>query len=222
MFVKDVIRSYGTGYDRPLIFDPIQNEVSEFISRLSLQDVADRYHELNDILMKRLLDGLSKRNVSGLVIDDVRVKQPLIPEQIKKLHIDREAQRTAIMVANETRQVELIKTQTEREKAMIASQQAKEVAKMVAEQRREVENIELRRLEDISKSEINRAHEKASADAIITKMQAEAQSAANALIHTASYVRLAEVAAWGNATKTIVYSKEEPLSFPLSATLAHA
>lgn len=220
VFVKEVIRAYGATYDRPLIFDPIQNEVSEFISRLTLQDVADRYHELNDMLMKRLEDGLIKRNVTGLIIDDVRVKQPIIPEEIKKLHISRESQRNAMLVANETRQVELIKAQTDREKAMIVSQQVKEVAVMEAEQRRQVENIELRRLEDIAKSEIMRAKEKATADAIITKLHAEAQAQANDLIHTASFMRLAEVAAWGNATKTIVYSKEEPLSFPLSVGLA--
>ena len=48
------------------------------------------------------------------------------------------------MVANETKQVELIKVQTDREKAMIVSQQVKEVAVMEAEQR-ENQNIELRR-----------------------------------------------------------------------------
>lgn len=45
-FVKDVLVAYGDENDRVLIYDPIQNEVGEFASRLTLNEVYnERYHE---------------------------------------------------------------------------------------------------------------------------------------------------------------------------------
>lgn len=218
-YIKDVLLAYGADYDRPLIFDVIQNEVAEFASRLTLNEVyIERYHELNEILMARLKDKLARSNVTGLVIDEVRVKQPIIPEEIKNLHIEIQSKKTAILVANETKKVDLIQTETEREKAKIKSMQLKEVALMQAEQNREVQGVELRRLEDIALSEIKRAKERAEADATIVELQAKAQSTANQYILTPSVLRLHEIEAWGNSTKVIVYrDAEQQLGFPLSA-----
>ena len=218
VYTRDVLLAYGADYDRPLIFDVIQNEVAEFASRLTLKEVyIERYHELNEILMARLEDKLKRSNVTGLIIEEVRVTQPLIPEEIKKLHIEIQSQKTATLVANETRQVERIKAETEREKAMIVAQQHKEVALMQADERREVENVELSRLDDIATSEIKRSKYRAEAEAEIIALNARAQALANDLIHQPTFLRLNEIWAWGNNTKTIVYSDQEPLSFPLSA-----
>ena len=167
--------------------------------------------------MARLKEKLTRNNVSGIVIDEVRVKQPLIPVEIKNLHIEIQAQKTAIEVANETKKVEIIKTQAEREKSLITALRNKEVALMQAEERRQVENVELARLEDIAKSELKRSKDRADMDATILEINAHAQAHANLLIHTPTFLRLHEIAAWGNSTKTIVYSDNEPLSFPLSA-----
>ena len=147
----------------------------------------------------------------------VRVQQPVIPKAIQDLYIDIQAQKTAILVANETRKVEKMKAETESDTALIAAKRDTEVALMQAEQRRKVGAVESRRLEEIASSENKRAKDRAQAEADIVDMQAKAQSKANELIHTPTFVRLHEISAWGNSTKIVYSSEKEGARFPLSA-----
>lgn len=97
------------------------------------------------------------------------------------------------------------------------AQLEKKVALIQAEQRRQVE---LRMLEDVAASEIGRLVNMSNANASMTLKQANATAAANRMLLTTEYLRLQEIHAWQRATKTIVYSDAEPLSFPLSPILS--
>ena len=153
-------------------------------------------------------------------IEAVRVKQPSIPIEIQQKHVEREKERTATAVANQTRLVVLTNAETKREEAKIRALLQKDVALIEAEERREVQQVTLRMLEDVAASELGRAINASNTNASIILERARATAAANKMLYTPEFLRLEEFEAWKRSTKTVVYSGNEPLSFPLSTMLS--
>lgn len=220
-FVRDIVRRFGQNYDQALIFDTIFHTMAELTSMYTAEECQiTKFRDFNEILASRLNETLIERNVTGLLIEAVRVKQPRIPTDIQDKYVEREKERTAIAVANQTRLVRLTEAETAKEEAKVRAQLEKEVALIQAEQRRAVQQVELRMLEDVAASEIGRLVNMSNANASMTLNQANATAAANRLIFSPEYLRLQEIHSWREATKTIVYSDSEPLSFPLSTLLS--
>lgn len=220
-YVRDIVRRFGQNYDQALIFDTIFHTMAELTSGYTAEECQiTKFKDFNEILANRLNETLVERNVTGLLVEAVRVKQPRIPTEIQNNYVEREKERTAIAVANQTRLVRLTEAGTAKEEAKVNAQREKEVALIQAEQRRAVQQVELRILEDIAASEIGRLVNMSNANASMTLKQAEATASANRLIFSPEYLRLQEIHSWKQATKTIVYSDSEPLSFPLSPLLS--
>lgn len=220
-YVRDVIRRFGSNYDQTLIFDTINHTIAELTSQFTAEECQiTKFKDFNEIVENRLVESLTQRHVKGLLIEAVRVKQPRIPESIQHKHLEREKERAAIAVANQSRIVRMIEAETEKEEAKIKALLKKEVALIEAEQHRAVQQVELRMLEDVAASEIGRLLNLSEANASVTMQAANATAGANRLVLSPEFLRLEEINSWKHSTKTVVYSAAEPLSFPLSPLIA--
>lgn len=215
--VVDVVSKFGADYDRPLILDHGAHKLCEVVSKMSLHEVfVTRYDELDDVLCDALQKHVSKYT-DKLEVIGANVPKPSIPQEIFDNYRKMEQERTRLVVANRTQQVEVLEAQTatrvdeERAKraTMVATEEARreaEVKRLAAEAR--VKEERLAQEQSAIKDATNAARIRAEADAEFYKVNSTAK--ANELLLTEQYLYKHKMEQLGSNQRTVYFGSSIP------------
>jgi regulator of protease activity HflC (stomatin/prohibitin superfamily) len=197
--VHETVQRYTADYDKPLIFDKVHHELNQFCSSHTLQEVyVDQFDQIDENLKLALQQDLDKLS-PGLTIMNVRVTKPNIPEAIRRNYEEMEAEKTRLMIAEQTQKVREKEAETLRKQAVIEAEKMAQVAK-IATDAKLAEKETTKRMAAID-DEMHLAREKAQVDAQFYAQQKAAE--ANALKLTPEYLELQKIQAL--AKSNLVY-----------------
>ena len=100
--VFETVRNYTTEYDKTWIFDKIHHEINQFCSSHSLQEVYITQFETLDENLQHALQRDCLIWAPGIEIIAVRVTKPRVPEQIRRNYEKMEAEKTQLLIAEQT------------------------------------------------------------------------------------------------------------------------
>ncbi|KAK3234565.1 hypothetical protein CYMTET_55116 [Cymbomonas tetramitiformis] len=188
--VYDIVKAYGTDYDKAWIHDKIHHEINQFCSNKTLREVyVEDFSVLDDLLKQALQTDLDK-HAQGVAIMAVRMTKPSVPPSIRSNYEAMEEQRTAALVAEKTK--ELVQKQMETERLKTISAAEKDAEESAIKTKTEAERVR-------AKAETKAYEEKLVAD---TKEYAiKAEAAANEFLLTDAYLRLQQTRVWEHNTK---------------------
>ncbi|CAM36358.1 Erlin [Caenorhabditis elegans] len=211
--VYAIVKNYTVDYDRPLIFNKVHHEVNQFCSVHTLQEVyIDLFDKIDEEIKNALQEDLVKM-APGLYVQAVRVTKPKIPEAIRLNYEKMEAEKTKLLVAQETQKVVEKLAETERKKAVIEAEKAAQVA--LIHQKRLLSEKETEKLLNQMEAESNLASERSKADAEFYKAQKQADS--NKILLTKEYLELQKIRAIASNNK-IYYGDSIPQAFVMGTT----
>eukprot|EP01117_Protostelium_nocturnum_P011882 TRINITY_DN4339_c0_g1_i1.p1 TRINITY_DN4339_c0_g1~~TRINITY_DN4339_c0_g1_i1.p1 ORF type:complete len:277 (+),score=91.02 TRINITY_DN4339_c0_g1_i1:122-952(+) len=157
------IKNYTVYYDKIWIFDKIHHEINQFCSKHTLQEVyIDLFHTVDDRLQAALQESCNMW-APGIEIVAIRITKPRIPDSILKNYEQMEAEKTKLLVAQQTQKVVEKEAETEKMKATIEAEKSAAVSKIKMEQStmEKESQVRIKKLED----DAYLANEKARADA---------------------------------------------------------
>lgn len=195
--VYETIKNYTVNYDKTWIFDKIHHEINQFCSSHTLQQV---YIDLFDTLDESLANAIQAScNVwaPGIEIIAVRVTKPRIPEQIRRNYETMEAEKTKLLIAEQTQKVIQKEAETERKRATIEAQMVAEVSKIKMEK-----EIAINKAEQEIQAILDKVHiskERARSDAQYYGAMKEAD--ANSKLLTDAYLEYIRIQSLANNTK---------------------
>jgi erlin len=145
--VYETVKAYTVDYDKPLIFEKIHQEISEFCSENTIYNVSiGKFGELNEYLMDKLQRSLnSSVHTQGVTIKTIRLSKPINSdiksEAILEKHI---THNKALLDIEAERKTSLAKIESERQQAMMKfqSEQAYKLAQIDSEKVLEFAQIE--------------------------------------------------------------------------------
>ncbi len=186
-YVYRTIRRFGESYDNYLVKDKVRAQINVICSGLTSQEIyIDKFHTLDDQLLRYLQEENDNESESGVIVQFVRMSKPKLPKQLQE-NYDRIAnEKTARKVAEETKK----RLEQEHRNQLL-------VAEAEAERRRKVSEkdniilIERKKAEEEESSIQNRIlveRETAKANAIFVMKEKEANG--NKLLHTPEYIEV--------------------------------
>lgn len=147
-FVYDTVKNYTIDYDRLWIYDKIHNEINQFCTKHTLEEVyITLFDTLDEILVESLQIDL-KVWAPGVEILGVRVTKPRIPESIRKNYEEMESERTRLLIVTENQKVQLQEAETKKQQEIIRAKSRLEVAKINI-QRETNEKVNQKKISDI-------------------------------------------------------------------------
>ncbi|KAK3249144.1 hypothetical protein CYMTET_41407 [Cymbomonas tetramitiformis] len=188
--VYDIVKAYGTDYDKAWIHDKIHHEINQFCSNKTLREVyVEDFSVLDDLLKQALQTDLDKY-ARGVAVMAVRMTKPSVPLSIRSNYEAMEEQRTAALVAEKTK--ELVQKQMDTERLRTISAAEKDAEESAIKTKMEAERAR-------AKADTKAYEEKLVAD---TKEYAiKAEAAANQVLLTDAYLLLQQTRVWEHNTK---------------------
>lgn len=212
--VLDIVKNFTTDYDRTWIYDKIHHEVNQICSRSTLEEM---YISKFDSLDETLRDAL-QRDIDvwapGITIIAIRVTKPTIPAAIRQNYETIEAERTKLMVAEQTQRLVEKQAETERKRALIEAQRKADVEAVELARELKVKQNEQAKEAIANEMETDRA--RAHADAALYRASKEAEANRERL--TPQFLQLEAVRALANNTK-VFWGDSLPSLFADGASL---
>jgi len=126
--VHDTIQNYGVNYDKTWIYDKIHHEINQFCSGRTLEEVyISQFDTVDEQLIAQLQKDCTEWN-TGIEIISIRVTKPRIPDAIRSNFEAMEAEKTRLMVANQTQKVVLKEAETDKMKKIVQAQKRAEIS----------------------------------------------------------------------------------------------
>lgn len=195
--VLETVKKYSYDYDRPLIFAKVHHELNQFCSSHTLQEVyITLFDQIDENLKQSLQTGLTDQDI-GLTVLSVRVTKPSVPDSIQRNYQLMEAEKTRLLVSQQTQAVVEKEAETERKRAIINAEKEAQVEKIRNEAlvtKKEAEQ-RISLLEDAMRL----AREKSKVDATYYAAVKSAES--NQIQLTKEYLELMKFQALANKTK---------------------
>jgi regulator of protease activity HflC (stomatin/prohibitin superfamily) len=196
--VHDTIQNYGVNYDKTWIYDKIHHEINQFCSGRTLEEVyISQFDTVDEQLIAQLQKDCTEWN-TGIEIISIRVTKPRIPDAIRSNFEAMEAEKTRLMVANQTQKVVLKEAETDKMKKIVQAQKRAEIS-VIEMKKRVAERTALAKTERIA-DEMHVAREKAWADAEYYRQEKLAEGNLGRL--TRPFLEQELLAGLANATKT--------------------
>ena len=128
--VYETVKNYTVDYDRLWIYDKIHNEINQFCTKHTLQDVyITKFDTLDESLAESLQKDL-KIWAPGVEILGIRVTKPRIPESIRKNYENMEKERTKLLIVTESQKVQAQEAESWKEQEIIKAKSKLEVAEI--------------------------------------------------------------------------------------------
>jgi len=162
-YVYETVKNYTVDYDRLWIYDKIHNEINQFCTKHTLQDVyITKFDTLDESLQESLQKDLQIW-APGVEILGIRVTKPRIPESIRKNYENMEKERTRLLIVTENQKVQIQEAETLKEQEIIKGKSRLEVAEI---------NIQKEINEKINQKKINEIENKMALDSAKAKTDA--------------------------------------------------
>lgn len=128
--VYETIKNYTTDYDRLWIYDKIHNEINQFCTKHTLQEVyIDLFDTLDESLVESLQEDLNLW-APGIEILGIRVTKPKIPDAIKANYEKMESERTKLLIVAESQKLKRSEAETNQTQEIIRANSKLEVSKI--------------------------------------------------------------------------------------------
>jgi len=135
--VYNILKDYGSNYDKTLIYDKITHELNQFCSKHTLQEVyIDKFDILDEMLLDKLQQYLNQYG-KGVTIRSVRISKPTIPESVAKRYEE--------LVASQAKK-QTVNAESETELAKIKAENAKQIAMLHSQQEQDLMAIEFEKI----------------------------------------------------------------------------
>jgi len=196
--LTSMVKSYGVEFKRSLVYDRIKEDLRIFCASNTIDDVYnEKFLTIVENVKKNVVESIDRLAEGGIVILNLVIPKPDIPEDIAQNYKQVKVQWTEQLVATQQKRTEEIKKETEQLKAVADANRQKAVLEIKIEER--IIEVEGQKNVSLINNEIKKEAEKTKAD--IHKYKLEQEALANSQLYSEEYVKLNLAKALANNTK---------------------
>jgi len=215
--VVHLIKEFGMDFKTVLIYDRVREDLRIFCANKTIDQVYnEEFLEIVEAVKKDVNSQIKNLGKDGVVIMNLVIPKPDIPQDIEKNYKQVKVQWTQQLVAEQQQKTEEIKKETERINAVADAQRQKDVLEIKIQE----QIIEMEGKKNISEINNEMAKERENNLADIAKYAKDKEAAGNKELYSPEYVKLQMAQSLANNTKFYFSGQESVMGGLLTKILA--